>query len=341
MTSYKGDYEKGKYEKADYKDGDDDDDKDMDKAGHMMAKPGMHMQGRMMGKAGAMTGSSGMHVPNTRPGGAMDKGGYGGGYGGQKDGTSQKDSTDDETKRDKADMMGKSVDAASLDATIGLLEKSLRNDPGARQQELLAKGASEGLTDDESEELRKSLGGEDYSGSADLEDRMQAALHADEELTKSIQLDVGGALAGLHTGIVEALTELGAEMRKSASAVEDREFVMMKAMLDLSKVAQAQAQKIDELEKSLGSWGRQPVRGRKSYSDAGAVGQLQGAGNGGGLNRQQQIDVLGEMLKAETDPSRADQLFHAATALEATGMPLSKSLENEISRFVAESAGRR
>lgn len=302
-------------------------------------------------------------LANTRPGPAMNKAGYdmkkedmdkgdmakpgmhkGEGMGGKADNMKQKDSMDDEMKRDKKDMMGKSLDPEALNATIELLQKSVNSDPKARQQELFAKGQSaEGLTEAEEAELYKSLRGE-TTQSARIEDEVHLAMTSNEDLNKSTAMDVGGFLEGLRSSVQDALEAVGGSLQKGLDASEQRELTLTKGMLDLMRMTQAQALKINELEKSLNDWGRAPAHGRRSAEAVPAELQKSQAPGQQSLqlNRRQQIDVLSEMMKSERySEQQQEQLFHAATAAQMTNQPLSKGLVDEIHAYLGAQHGNR
>ncbi len=242
-----------------------------------------------------------------------------GAFGGKPDGAKMDGPTDDEPKADKMD---KSINPEALDATIGLLENTLSKSTAGRTQELMQKGATQGLTAEESEELRKSLAGD--LGEPSAVDQVTNAMSGDEDLNKSMQLDVSGFLSGIQDSITKALEGVAARMEKGFKDTEDNSFVLAKALLDVCKVQRAQAQLVKSLQDELASFGRQPASPpRAAQTPRQAEALAKGFGPGGAqppvqLSKNDILQTLSDMSLSKAYGEAAQDLGLAIARYEST-----------------------
>jgi hypothetical protein len=222
-------------------------------------------------------------------------------------------------KRDKVD---KSIDTEALGATIGLLENTLSKSQAGRTQELMQKGATLGLTSDESEELRKSLAGDLEDG---VSNEIAKSMDADEDLNKSVQMDVSGFLGGLQSNITDALQTIGSKLEKGFKENEDTNFVLAKALLDVCKVTQAQAELVKSLETKVESFGRIPAGApRAARNPAHAEALRKGFGDGGeeggglSLNKQDILETINDMSMHKSYAEVRQDLGVALAQYEST-----------------------
>lgn len=249
-----------------------------------------------------MTQEADMNKADEQPNADLEKGGFGGKppFDTKKDGE-----TDDEMKRDKMD---KSIDSDTLGATIGLLQETLSKSQAGRTQELMQKGATVGLTSDESEELRKSLAGEQEES---LSNDIEKSMNGDEDLNKSMQLDVSGFLTGIQGSVTDALSAVANRLEKGFKDAEDTSFVLAKALLDVCKVQQAQAELIKSVKEDLANYGRQPAHAPRAARSSGQAEALsKGFGPNGDEKPQMQLtksDILETLHEMSLHKSYANQ----------------------------------
>lgn len=236
--------------------------------------------------------------------------------------------TDDELKADKKDAMAKSTDANSdsvdLDAALAKsmdkLAEVLAKSKTSRKDELLVKAQTAVLSEDEKAELFKALSGGEVEASDDLKKSF-----GDDELQKSITVDATGFLAGIHSGITESLGKLSDRISKSASAQEETNALLVKAVRDLCVVQQVQAKLTKSLQTQLAEWGRQPVGAPKSV---GAMPRVVEPSRGAvqedrQLSKSDVLNALEAGMKKALDAGNtglADKFVFALSKYEATNL---------------------
>lgn len=226
------------------------------------------------------------------------------------------ESDDDEPKTDKMDK--------ALDATVSMFEELLSKSAQGRRDQLLAKAQRDTLDDAEREELIKSLSG--ASGESKIADELTKAMHpegdAGEDLQKAMDIDVNGYLAGIHTGLTDALEVLGNRLEKGFNERSEREYVLAKGLRDLCVVVQSQRQEMDSLAKSLGDFGRAPARPqfRSQSVEPLNKGFAGNAPTGQEITRGEVRDWFAKSIEAGTaEMIGGEDILMAATKFETSG----------------------
>lgn len=245
---------------------------------------------------------------------------------------------DEKEKEKKGEELEKSV----IDGAISALEDLLKASPAGRREELLTKALRGPLSDEENQELRKSLGGAPES---DLSAEVTGAMQSDE-LAKSLSLDVTGFLKEVHGGVSDALDAVAARLEKGFKQQDELGFVLAKSHLDVCRILQAQGALIKSLQTQLASWGAQPVTAPRALPRTqgfgGAVPRPFGADGDSGegqLSKAQILDGLMDLQKACKHGVAAcgEDVSFALAKYESTNK-ISPALYQELESFRRKSA---
>lgn len=236
-------------------------------------------------------------------------------------------------------MTEKNLTEADLQKGLDALKTAASaNNPTARRAELFQKAQSGEISDDERDELVKSL-----NGSA-LADKATAGLRDNGTIQKSI--DVSDFLKESTEGTVEGLRVLAEHIQKSQGDDHAFRVALATTITDLVGTVQAQGQLIKSMGEKMGIALAQPARGPKSQGVARAQpmqksfagqGAAQGSAvqnDGTELTKSQTLDVLEEMNKSQALAPCGENLTHAITKYESTNQ-ISPALLKDVAAFVS------
>jgi hypothetical protein len=209
---------------------------------------------------------------------------------------------EDEEEEKKSKKMDKSlISENDLLKSMARLEEVAKSGAGARKQDLLRKSLSGALSDAENAELIKLLAGAQDGG---LREQVAKSMSGadNEELAKSI--DVSNYIAELHKTLCDNMTSLATSIEKSESKSAERESVLAKGLLDLTKAMISQGRLVKSLQEKVDAFGRTPAHGpravqsREQLAKSGLAAQAEGPS----LSANQVLDTLELMFqKSLTD----------------------------------------
>jgi hypothetical protein len=227
----------------------------------------------------------------------------------------------DEEKEEKSKKMDKSlISEDDLLKSLSRLEEVAKGGVGARKQELLKKSLSAALSDAENAELIKLLAGAREGG---LREQVAKSMSGadNEELAKSI--DVSNYIAELHKTLCDNMTSLATSIEKSESKSAERESVLAKGLLDLTKAMISQGRLVKSLQEKVDAFGRTPAHGpravqsREQLAKSGVASQAEGPS----LSANQVLDTL-------------EMMFQKSLSGGGDGVAISgESYEEAISKF--------
>lgn len=200
-------------------------------------------------------------------------------------------------EEEKSKKMDKSlISEDDLLKSMARLEEVAKGGVGARKQELLKKSLSAALSDDENAELIKLLAGARDGG---LREQVTKSMSGadNEELAKSI--DVSNYIAELHKTLCDNMTSLATSIEKSESKSAERESVLAKGLLDLTKAMISQGRLVKSLQEKVDAFGRTPAHGpravqsREQLAKSGVASQAEGPS----LSANQVLDTLEMMFQ--------------------------------------------
>ena len=224
-------------------------------------------------------------------------------------------------EEEKSKKMDKSlISEDDLLKSLSRLEEVAKGGVGARKQELLKKSLSAALSDAENAELIKLLAGAREGG---LREQVAKSMSGadNEELAKSI--DVSNYIAELHKTLCDNMTSLATSIEKSESKSAERESVLAKGLLDLTKAMISQGRLVKSLQEKVDAFGRTPAHGpravqsREQLAKSGMAGQAEGPS----ISANQVLDTL-------------EMMFQKSLADGGDGVAISgESYEEAISKF--------
>jgi len=204
--------------------------------------------------------------------------------------------------------------------SMARLEEVAKGGVGARKQELLKKSLSASLTDDENAELIKLLAGARDGG---LREQVVKSMSGadNEELAKSI--DVSNYIAELHKTLCDNMTSLATSIEKSESKSAERESVLAKGLLDLTKAMISQGRLVKSLQEKVDAFGRTPAHGPRAVQSREQLAKSGHAAHAEGpsISANQVLDTL-------------EMMFQKSLADGGDGVAISgESYEEAISKF--------
>lgn len=205
--------------------------------------------------------------------------------------------------------------------------------PAARRQELFAKSEDGTISDEERQELIKSLG-----GGNSLVDQVSAPYESDE-LQKSIE--VSEYLKEHNIAELNALSILADQMEKSEAKSHDFRLALAQTLTSFHDLVKSQNDRIESLQKSIEDFGGQPARAPRSkmagQPEQNVALQKSGGGahaGGDGLGRGDILGALEDMAKSSENGLVAGQNIMTATAkFESTGA-ISPGVYSAVQEYV-------
>ena len=225
-----------------------------------------------------------------------------------------------EEKAKKAKMDKSLISEEDLLKSLSRLEQVAKSGSGARKQELLQKSLAGNLSDGESSELIKLLSGIREAG---LREQVAKSMSGadNDELAKSI--DVSSYIAELHKTLVDNMTSLATSIEKSEARSADRESVLAKGLLDLTKAMISQGRLVKSLQDKVDSFGRAPAHGPRAVHNVDQLAKSGLAPSNPGL-RLSNDDVLDTL----------EQMMHKSIVDGGDGVAVSgETFEQAISKF--------
>ncbi len=215
------------------------------------------------------------------------------------------------------------------------------NNVAARRTELLSKANSGEATDEERDELIKSLSGND------LGQRAAAGLQTNE-IKKS--LDVSDYLKDLTSGIAQGLEVLGDQLSKSQEGEGNFRIALATTLVGINDVLQAQGEILKSLTAQAAQTATLPARGPKSLGVAGvpakaiqkSFGGAQGAGASHAkpsvdLSDDQIFDAMEGLQKSGVFHVNGEDLTKAVSKYESLHQ-ISQPVMEAVQAFVAKNA---
>lgn len=211
------------------------------------------------------------------------------------------------------------------------LEKGLRaleaasTAGAAGNQELLKKAADGSITEEEKDELIKSLSGDS------LADKATKGLTGNDTIRKSV--DVSDYLREQHYGMVAGLEVLASHMEKSQAVDHEFRKALATTVVQVASLVKSQAEEIAELRKSLDTWGAQPARAPKSPQTPTLAKSFAGGQSADSISKSQIEDAFSSMLEKGMESIGGEELIKAATKYEVSGF-ISPPVLAEVKQFI-------
>lgn len=232
--------------------------------------------------------------------------------------------------------MKKLTEADLVKGMEALTEAANKNNTATRSAELFQKAQSGEITDDERDELVKSL-----RGSA-LTEKVTQGLGTDT-IQKSI--DVSDFLRDATTGITEGLRTLTDHIQKSQTDDHGFRVALATTISAMTDVITNQGELLKSMATQLGVQAARPpksqgVRGAQplAKSFAGTPAQANGAEQGAELSKSQILDGLDAMIsKGLTSASNGEDLVKASTKYESLNL-ISPAVVADVQKFLAGKA---
>ncbi len=209
-------------------------------------------------------------------------------------GPDKKSMDSDEDEAEKAKMDKSLISEADLLKSLDRLEHVAKSGIGARKQELLQKSLKAQLSDAENNELIKLLAGARDAG---LREQVAKSMSGadNEELAKSI--DVSNYIAELHKTLCDNMTSLATSIEKSESKSAERESVLAKGLLDLTKAMISQGRLVKSLQEKVDAFGRTPAHAPRAVHNADQLAKSgHAAPQGMRLSNDDVLDTLEQMM---------------------------------------------
>lgn len=225
-----------------------------------------------------------------------------------------------EEEAKKAKMDKSLISEEDLIKSLSRLEQVAKSGSGARKQELLQKSLAGSLSDGENVELIKLLSGVQEAG---LREQVAKSMSGadNDELAKSI--DVSSYIAELHKTLVDNMTSLATSIEKSEARSADRESVLAKGLLDLTKAMISQGRLVKSLQEKVDSFGRAPAHAPRAIHNVDQLAKSGLAPSNPGL-RLSNDDVLDTL----------EQMMHKSVVDGGDGVAVSgETFEQAISKF--------
>ena len=235
-------------------------------------------------------------------------------------GPDKKSMDGDEDEAEKAKMDKSLISEADLLKSLDRLEQVAKSGIGARKQDLLQKSLKAQLSDAENNELIKLLAGARDAG---LREQVAKSMSGadNEELAKSI--DVSNYIAELHKTLCDNMTSLATSIEKSESKSAERESVLAKGLLDLTKAMISQGRLVKSLQDKVDSFGRTPAHAPRAVHNADQLAKSGFAPAAPGM-RLSNDDVLDTL----------EQMMHKSIVDGGDGVAVSgETFEQAISKF--------
>lgn len=218
-----------------------------------------------------------------------------------------------------------------------LTEAATKNNTAARSAELFAKAQNGTITDDERDELVKSLNG------AGLVEKSTAGMRSDQ-IQKS--LDVSDFLRDMTGGITSGLATLSEHIQKSQSDDHGFRVALATTLSAMSDVIREQGEIIKSMSERMGVV---PARGPKSQGVRGVQPMAksfagtppQGGANvtGGDLSKSQILDAMDGMIqKGIVAASNGEDLVKASTKYESLDA-ISPAVLADVQKYLASNPG--
>ena len=204
--------------------------------------------------------------------------------------------------------------------------------PAARKRELFAKAQEGMISDEENDELIKSLRG------GSLAEEATAGLRTNDTIQKSF--DVSSTLKEYVTATTEGMGALADRIEKSEADEHGFRMALAKSMLDLGSLMKSVIEQVEMISGQPARAPRAVGANAIAKSFAGDVPeQTPGTGStpqSGRLNKAQVLDLLNEMSVEKSFVSASgENLTNAVAKYESTNQ-ISKALADEVLAFHTE-----